>query len=757
MSAYPGRRTRPVTLALLASLTVAACTGMPGAPGAPAKPGGAPSAPQVAPISVGTAAIVRDILSPTLSYSGNVQAQASVNLVPKITGRLEKLNADVGDEVKAGDVIAELDHDQLDAQVTQSQAAVNAAQAKLEQTQASAKPEDIQAAQAVVDQAKAKLDQARAGGRPEEIAGAQAQAAQAQAKAEQVASGARDFDVQGLQAAIDTAEAQQDQLQAQLTASQSSLSEAQYRLDQARAGQGGPGVRPEDIVQAQATLASNQSKLDQIRNPRPEDIRSAAADVEQAKASLEAAINARENCGQSETTTRSSSTQRTAQGSTSSSTRSTAKQNCPDAQKDQLDALIDAARASVASKQAALDKIRNPSQYDIQQAQEAVGLAQANLQKLQYGGTNDVAALQLRVSSTQADVDRLQGALDQASAAISSAQAKLASSTNPDPNDVAQAVAAANQARANLAKTANPDPFNVQQNQATVDQAQAQLASRLQPFTAEDIRVAAAGVDQAAAALQASKVQSAEANVVAPFDALVSQKLINPGALASPTTPIVGLVSRDVEIDVQVEEARIGQLQKGQPATLSVSAFPGRLIPAVVAAIAPSADPKSRTFAVRIVPSQQDGTLRDGMFAQVNISGVGQEALLVPNDAVVTRAGRSQVFVVVNNQVQAREVKLGDTDGKHTVVLDGKVNPGDEVVVTNPEALTDGAPVVVEQRNVEPSNRSVSPNPSGSQPGTQPGAQSSGQSGGAPSSPRENLPGTQPDSQGAGQPSGQGR
>src|SRR6266487_1028751 len=155
MSGYPGRRTRSVTLALLASFTAAACTGM---PGAPAKPSGAPSAPQVAPISVGTAAIIRDTLSPTLSYSGNVQASSSVNLVPKITGRLEKLNADVGDVVKAGDVIAELDHAQLDAQVTQSEAAVNAAQAKLDQTQASAKPEDIQAAQAVVDQARVKLD-----------------------------------------------------------------------------------------------------------------------------------------------------------------------------------------------------------------------------------------------------------------------------------------------------------------------------------------------------------------------------------------------------------------------------------------------------------------------------------------------------------------------------------------------------------------------------------------------------------------------
>src|SRR5438094_1859886 len=132
MSGYPGRRTRSVTLALLASFTLAACTGLPGAPGAPAKPGAAPGAPQVAPISVGTAGIIRDSLSPTLSYSGNVQASSSVNLVPKITGRLEKLNADVGDAVKAGEVIAELDHAQLDAQVTQSEAAVNAAQAKLD-------------------------------------------------------------------------------------------------------------------------------------------------------------------------------------------------------------------------------------------------------------------------------------------------------------------------------------------------------------------------------------------------------------------------------------------------------------------------------------------------------------------------------------------------------------------------------------------------------------------------------------------------
>lgn len=712
------QRTRAVSLTLLSVLIAGACTGAPGAPGAAGKPGGV-GKPEIAPISVGTGLVIRDVLAPTLSYSGNVQARSSVNLVPKISARLEKLHADVGDEVAAGQVIAELDHAQLDAQVQQAEAAVTAAQAKLDQTQASAKQEDIDAARAVVDQARARLEQAKAGGRPEEIAAARAAAEQAQARAEQVAAGAREEDRQALQAAVDQAEAQQDQLRAQLTTAQTSLAEAKYRLDQARAGQGGPGVRPEDIAQAQAVLDSSKAKLAQIKNPRPEDIRAAELQVEKAKADLDAAENARDNCGKTETVTRSSSTQRTSTGTTRSESTTRSRQSCSQAQKDQLDAQVESARVAVKLAETNLQKIKNPSPYDIQQAEQAVAQAEANLQKLKYGGTSDVAALELKVMQTQAEVDRLQSALDQATANVASAQAKLQAAINPDPNEVRQAVAAADQARANLARIANPDPYNVQSLQAALDQANAQLAGRLRPYTEEDIRAAAAGVDQAVAALESARVQAAEAIIRAPFDGTVSQKLLNPGAMASPQTPILALVSKDVEVVVQVEEARIGQIQKGQPATLTVSAYPGRQFPAVVSAIAPAADSRSRTFAVRVVPREQDGTLRDGMFAQVNIVGTGQPALLVPNEAIVTRAGRNLVFVVVDDRVQAREVKLGETDGRRTAVLEGNLQPNDEVVVTNPDTLTDGAPVIVEQRNIEP--RGTSPGASPLQPSS-PGA-----------------------------------
>lgn len=698
---------RALSMAVLLSVVLSACTGVPAPPGGAGKPG---VKPELAPISIGTAPIVREILSPTLNYSGNVQARTQVNLVPKISARLERLNADIGDEVKAGQVIAELDHAQLDAQVLQSEAAVTVAQAKLEQTQVSAKQEDVEAAQAVVDQSQARLAQARAGGRPEEIAAARAQAAQLAVRAEQVAAGAREEDLAALQAAIDQAESQQDQTRAQLTAAQTGLSEAKYRVDQARSGRGGPGVRPEDITQAEATLETNKLKLAQLKNPRPEDIRAAELEVDKARSDLEAAEEARDNCGKSRTTT-------TTRDSTGTR-KSTSQQSCSDAQKDQLDAQVNSARINVSLKQNALDKIENPSPYDVQQAEQAVNLAAANLQKLRFGGTSDLASLELRVSQSQAEVDRLQAGLDQASATISSAQAKLTAAANPSEFDVRQAVEAANQARSNLARIANPDPYVVQAAQATLEQSVAQFNSKLRPFTEQDIRVAAAGVEQAAAALEISKVQASEAIIRAPFDAVVSQKLISPGAMASPNTPILGLVSRDVEIVVQVEEARVGQVQRGQTATLAVSAFPGRLIQAFVAAVAPSADTRSRTFAARIVPREQDGSLRDGMFAQVNIVGAGQQALLVSNDAIVTRSGRGQVFVVVDDRVQAREVKLGETDGKRTAVLEGRLNPGEEVVVTNPEALTDGAAVVVEQRNIEPGSRPIPPAPTS--PGSPP-------------------------------------
>ena len=166
---------RLMAAALTLVIALASCTT--GAPQTP-KPGGKEFQPPAIPITV--AQVVQGTIAATLVYSGNVQSRAQVNVVPRITGRVDRLNVDIGDQIRGptpvdrltvpcpdqtfrdergvvicpGEVIAELDRSTLESQVRQAEAGVSVAQARLSQTQAGAKPEDIAAAAASVRSAQ---------------------------------------------------------------------------------------------------------------------------------------------------------------------------------------------------------------------------------------------------------------------------------------------------------------------------------------------------------------------------------------------------------------------------------------------------------------------------------------------------------------------------------------------------------------------------------------------------------------------------
>ena len=95
---------RLLAVVLGASL-LAACQQPTQAPPAQSKPA---AQRQVAiPVSEQTA--TSGPIAAVLTYSGNVSSRATVNVLPRATGRIEQLNVDIGSEVKAGDTIATLD------------------------------------------------------------------------------------------------------------------------------------------------------------------------------------------------------------------------------------------------------------------------------------------------------------------------------------------------------------------------------------------------------------------------------------------------------------------------------------------------------------------------------------------------------------------------------------------------------------------------------------------------------------------------
>jgi RND family efflux transporter MFP subunit len=164
------------------------------------------------------------------------------------------------------------------------------------------------------------------------------------------------------------------------------------------------------------------------------------------------------------------------------------------------------------------------------------------------------------------------------------------------------------------------------------------------------------------------------------------------------------------------------QIQQGQAAQLSTPALPGQSLDAKIAAISPAADPRSRTFLVRVVPALQDGKLRPGMSASVLIQTVRKDdALLVPRDALTTdpNTNAQGVYVVQNTQnglvAVFKTPSLGVTDGKNVEVLNG-LNPGDVIIVGGQTAITNTQRVRLANEQGGQSGQSGPPGPAPAKP-----------------------------------------
>lgn len=147
-------RTKQMTWipAILSLFVIAA---LPGCGGADAPKTGAAQEISVKAIKLGQSA--------GSALSGKVIPDQEVKVVAKTSGKVFEMKANEGDKVKKGDVIIQLETDDLTSQVKQAEAAVVASQAKLADTQAGARSQEIQGLESAVQQAQAAASQAKAG------------------------------------------------------------------------------------------------------------------------------------------------------------------------------------------------------------------------------------------------------------------------------------------------------------------------------------------------------------------------------------------------------------------------------------------------------------------------------------------------------------------------------------------------------------------------------------------------------------------
>ena len=200
----------------------------------------------------------------------------------------------------------------------------------------------------------------------------------------------------------------------------------------------------------------------------------------------------------------------------------------------------------------------------------------------------------------------------------------------------------------------------------------------------------------AQSALDAEKEMQSYLKIAAPFDGVVTDRIVHPGALvgsgADPALLILQQVSR-LRLVVAVPEELVGGVVGGARVEFQVPAYPERTYTGVVARLSHALDKSTRTMAVELDVLNRDGSLAPGMYPSVQWPvRRSRPALLVPATSVVKTTERT--FVIRNHDGRAEwiDVRTGSAEGNLVEVL-GDLKNGDLIVRHATDELREGSPL----------------------------------------------------------------
>jgi HlyD family secretion protein len=312
----------------------------------------------------------------------------------------------------------------------------------------------------------------------------------------------------------------------------------------------------------------------------------------------------------------------------------------------------------------------------------------------------------------QLDLAKLQDAVNKSRAALAAAEA-----------GVAQAKATVAESKASLARMRQvaelsggkvPSKTEMETAEASFERANANEAG------------ARAAVQQAQAALKTDKTNLSKGTIRSPVDGVVLARKVEPGqtVVAAMTIPVLFTLAEDLtamELQVKVDEADVSSVKLGQPASFTVSAWPGRSFPATIrrVGIGSTITDNVVTYKTVLTVKNKDLALRPGMTATASIVTAQRDnVLLVPNAALrftppsktddargssfvsnllprppsdVKRSNTAssenpQVWILTDAGPRAIAVRTGVSNGRQTEIIGGDLKAGMAVITEYQEA-----------------------------------------------------------------------
>ncbi len=193
-------------------------------------------------------------------------------------------------------------------------------------------------------------------------------------------------------------------------------------------------------------------------------------------------------------------------------------------------------------------------------------------------------------------------------------------------------------------------------------------------------------ISAAQANVQALENTINQANIIAPFNGTVTEISAVPGDIVASGDSAVRLDDlSNLVVNVSVSEVDINRVKLGQTAAITFDALPNKTFNGQVVSISSAGDNSSGTveFAVNVKVLDADENVKPGFTAVVSIiTSQVKDALLVPNDAVITRNGNTLVMVAGSDgTLTPVQVQTGASTDTETQIVSGDLKQGEQVAV----------------------------------------------------------------------------
>ncbi|MGL5938397.1 MAG: efflux RND transporter periplasmic adaptor subunit [Phocaeicola sp.] len=190
--------------------------------------------------------------------------------------------------------------------------------------------------------------------------------------------------------------------------------------------------------------------------------------------------------------------------------------------------------------------------------------------------------------------------------------------------------------------------------------------------------------------------------LVSPISGIVTARNFDNGDLyASSATPIL-VIERitPVKLMINVSESYFSKIESGMSVEIKFDVYADESFEGQVKLVYPTIDATTHTFPVEVTIPNANQRVRPGMFGRVIVSYGDVDRVVVPDLAVVKRAGSGDRFVYVykDGKVSYNQVELGRRLGSEYELISG-VDNNSQVVVSGQSQLTDGIEVEVENKS----------------------------------------------------------